>query len=101
MQPSSTSSPERALIEQKLASLETKLHKVETQVEALEAMKSSVQAIEARMEGTPALGLKQHFKCQCGASVLWRYISSAPNVAGKLGGAGFQSNNLGFCLIMK
>jgi hypothetical protein len=68
VQPLSTSLPEKAAIEQQLASLETRLSNLETELEILEIIESSLQAIEARMEGTPALGLKQHFKCQCGAS---------------------------------
>jgi ribosomal protein S27AE len=58
----------KAPVEQQLVSLEAELGNLETQVELLKAIESSVQAIETRMEGTPALGLRQRFKCQCGAS---------------------------------
>jgi hypothetical protein len=69
-QPLSASPLGNAPIEQQLVSLEIKLRNLETQVKILKTIESSVQAIEARIEGTPALGLKQHFKCQCGTSGL-------------------------------
>lgn len=59
---------EKPLVEEKLLSLESKLHKLEAQVELLKTMKSSVQAMKARLEDTPALGLKQRFQCACGAA---------------------------------
>jgi hypothetical protein len=69
-QPPPASPVEMAWIQQKLASLEDELHKLETQVGVPESIKSSIQDIEARLNGTPALGLRQHFKCECGASGL-------------------------------
>lgn len=59
---------EKTPTDQELVSLERRILELETQVEVLKAMESSVQAIEARIEGTPALGLKQCFECKCSAS---------------------------------
>lgn len=59
---------EKTPTDRELVSLERRILEIETQVEVLKAIGASVQAIEARMEGTPALGLKQRFECECGAS---------------------------------
>lgn len=53
---------------QKLESLESKVQQLDGRVEALEAVVEEVGEIEARLDGTPALGLKHRFKCDCGAS---------------------------------
>lgn len=65
-QPLAASSAEMALMQQKLASLES-------WVEVLEATGTAgacLKDIEARLNGTPALGLRHRFKCDCGASGL-------------------------------
>lgn len=58
-------------VEEKLASLESDLSKLESRIELLEtidAERTSLEDIEARLDGTPALGLKHRFQCECGAS---------------------------------
>ena len=58
-------------MQQKLASLESSLRELESRIKGLEAMEAeglSEEDLEARLEGTPALGLKHRFKCGCGAS---------------------------------
>ena len=72
-QPSAASSAEMALMQQKLASLESDLQKLGRRIEVLEATGAkgvSLEGIEARLNGTPALGLRHRFKCDCGASGL-------------------------------
>ena len=49
-------------------SLEDKVRQIESRVEALEAISAELEDIETRLDGTPALGLKHHFKCDCGVS---------------------------------
>lgn len=44
------------------------MHKLENQIETLGATECSLEEIEASLDGTPALGLKQRFKCSCGVS---------------------------------
>jgi len=53
---------------QKLESLESKIQQLESRVEALEALGAELENIETRINGTPALGLKHHFRCDCGSS---------------------------------
>jgi hypothetical protein len=50
--------------------LEDKFQRLESRVEILETISAGLQDIEARLDGTPALGLRQRFKCDCGASGL-------------------------------
>jgi len=49
-------------------SLENKVRQLDSRVEVLEAISAELDDIETRLDGTPALGLKHHFKCDCGAS---------------------------------
>jgi hypothetical protein len=66
----STATPhlEMTPVLQKLESLESKIQQLESRVEASEALGAELADIETRINGTPALGLKHHFKCDCGAS---------------------------------
>ena len=48
--------------------LESRIKQLESRVEDLEALGADLEEIETRINGTPALGLKHHFKCDCGAS---------------------------------
>ena len=59
---------ETAPVPPKLGSLESKIRQLESRVEALEALGADLDDVETRINGTPALGLKYHFKCSCGAS---------------------------------
>jgi hypothetical protein len=59
---------ETALVAPKLGSLESKIQQLESRMETLEALGADLEDIETRINGTPALGLKHHFKCDCGAS---------------------------------
>jgi hypothetical protein len=52
----------------KLGALDSKVQQLESRVEALEAMKAELEDVETRINGTPALGLRQRFECDCGAS---------------------------------
>ena len=67
-QPSAVSSDEIAPIEQRLASLESEIRELDTRVDVLEAIGTDLEDIEARLSGTPALGLRRRFTCPCGAS---------------------------------
>lgn len=49
-------------------SLESKVQQLESQLDVLEAIIAELGDIETRLDGTPTLGLKHHFKCDCGAS---------------------------------
>jgi len=53
-----------------LKSLETRVNQLESQVDILEAVMAGLYDMDERLDGTPALGLKHHFKCDCGASGL-------------------------------
>jgi len=55
-------------VQPKLGSLESKIQQLESRVEALEALGAELEDIETSINGTPALGLKHRFKCDCGAS---------------------------------
>lgn len=48
--------------------LENKVRELEGRVEGLEALRAELDDIENRVNGTPALGLKHRFQCDCGAS---------------------------------
>jgi len=52
----------------KLESHEGKIQQLESRVETLEALRAALEDIETRINGTPALGLKHHFRCDCGSS---------------------------------
>ena len=49
-------------------SLEGKIHQLESRVEILEVISAKIEDVETRLDGTPALDLRQRFKCDCGAS---------------------------------
>jgi len=60
-----------ATLQQKLVALESNLKELHRRVEGLEATgaeDASLAELEARLNGTPILGLRQRFKCDCGAS---------------------------------
>jgi len=59
---------ETAPVPPELGSLESKIQQLESRVETLEALGAEVEEIENRINGTPALGLRHHFKCDCDAS---------------------------------
>ena len=44
-----------------------KLQKLEERLNTMEALAKKIQDLEARLSGTPLLGLRQRFQCQCGA----------------------------------
>ncbi len=56
-----------AAMQQELVSLESNLRELQKRIETLE---TSFGDTVARLDGTPALGLRHHFKCDCGASGL-------------------------------
>ncbi len=60
--------PEMTLLQSKLESLKSKFQQLENRVEALEALGVELEDIESHINGTPALGLKRRFKCDCGSS---------------------------------
>jgi len=49
-------------------SLESKVQELQNRVEMLETRVADLEDIENRLRGTPALGLKNRFECDCGAS---------------------------------
>ena len=59
---------DKAPVLPRVESLESKLQQLGSRVEALEGLVKRVDDVEARLDGTPALGLKRRFKCSCGAS---------------------------------
>jgi len=67
--PQSNETPiETAKTQPELRSLVGKIQQLESRVEALEALGTEREDIETRINGTPALGLKHRFKCDCGSS---------------------------------
>ena len=59
------------LAEQKLAAIESELKELESRIALLEATatkSATLEDLNTRLDGTPALGLRQRFQCQCGAS---------------------------------
>lgn len=72
-QPQVTSGDDTVTVEQKLASIESYLNELKGRLELLEAAvaeSTSLEDIEVRLDGTPTLGLKNRFECECGASGL-------------------------------
>ena len=72
-QPSVVSEGNMETMYKKLASLESELSELKGRIELLESARAesaSVEDIEARLDDTPAIGLKHRFKCDCGASGL-------------------------------
>jgi hypothetical protein len=67
-QPSAVSPKTMTAVDQRLASLEGEIDKLTGRMETLEAASVALKNIEVRLEGTPALGLRHRFKCDCGAS---------------------------------
>jgi len=58
-------------IPEKLVFLESNLKAMQKRIGVLEAQNAqavSVDDLNSRLKGTPVLGLKQRFKCDCGAS---------------------------------
>ena len=48
--------------------LRSKVRQLESRMEVLEALSAKLEDIESRLDGTPTLGLKHRFKCDCGTS---------------------------------
>lgn len=72
-QPQVASGEDTVTVERKLVSIESYLNELKGRLEFLEAAvaeSASLEDIEARLDGTPALGLKNRFECECGASGL-------------------------------
>ena len=68
-QTSLASAAENPPVQPRLESLERRLQQLQTRVdEELQKLVDAVQQIENRIKGTPALGLKDEFRCSCGAS---------------------------------
>lgn len=59
---------ETAPIPPELGSLESRIQQLESSVKDLEELGADLEEIETRISGTPTLGLKQRFECDCGAS---------------------------------
>ena len=57
-------------VQPSVVSLKNEVQELERRVEVLEAISAGLRDIEARLDGTPALGLRHRFKCDCGASGL-------------------------------
>lgn len=55
-------------IQQKLASWEHEIQRLRTRIDALETATIKLNDIKIQLEGTPALGLRRHFSCECGVS---------------------------------
>lgn len=55
-------------VQHKQGSLESKVQQLQSRVEILETLRADLEDIENQFKGTPALGLKHRFKCDCGAS---------------------------------
>jgi hypothetical protein len=51
-------------------SLENEVQELDSRVQVLEAVVAELYDIGDRLDGTPALGLRHRFKCECGASGL-------------------------------
>ena len=54
----------------RLESLESIVQELRERCDALETQVEEMKEFKVRVIGTPALGLKKHFKCDCGASGL-------------------------------
>jgi len=54
--------------QQRLESLEQTIQAMHERCDALETQVEKIKEFKVRVTGTPALGLKKHFKCDCGAS---------------------------------
>jgi len=63
-----TPSAKTASVQPKPGAVESKVRQLESRVEVLEALSANLEDIEAHLDGTPALGLKHRFKCDCGTS---------------------------------
>jgi hypothetical protein len=59
---------ETALVPPEPGSLEGRIQQLESRVKTLEEFGADTEELETRIYDTPALGLKQCFKCDCGAS---------------------------------
>lgn len=59
---------ETELVKPTPGALETKVQQLESRAEALESLGAELEDLETRIDGTPALGLKHCFKCDCGVS---------------------------------
>ena len=55
-------------VQREQGSLESKLQELQSRVKILETLRTDLEDIENRLNGTPALGLKNRFQCDCGAS---------------------------------
>ena len=70
-QPPLASGKDTVTVEQKLACIESYLNELKGRLELLEAAQAdnvSIEDIEAFLDGTPALNLRNLFKCSCGTS---------------------------------
>ena len=57
-----------APIDQRLASLESEIDNLRGRIETMETASATLKDLEARLDSTLGLGLRKHFKCDCGAS---------------------------------
>ena len=55
-------------VEAQSGSLENKVKELEKRVQAVEALQVDLEELQNCLDGTPALGLKSHYKCDCGVS---------------------------------
>lgn len=63
-----TSPAETAPFETRLKTPESKIRELEDQLKNLEELLSEFTDMKTRLDGTPALGLRRRFTCDCGAS---------------------------------
>ena len=61
---------EATSVQTRPVSLEGKVIRLESRVEILETILAELYDMENQLDGTPTLGLKHRFKCDCGASGL-------------------------------
>ena len=87
-------STETTPVQPKQGSLESKVQELQNRVEMLETLRAKLEDIENRLKGTPALGLKNRFQCDCGASGFVALHIQCTKCGRKLGGAGSQSKHL-------
>ncbi len=55
-------------VQPKQGSLESKVQELQNRVEILETRIADLDHVETRLDGTPSLGLKHRFRCECGAA---------------------------------
>lgn len=78
------------------AASDREFNELTRRVELLEGKAVGIATLknwQEALDATPALGLKNHFQCDCGASGFVALHIQSPSVGEKPGGAGFRSGN--------